>query len=49
MAKHDGESAKVIARVRLDDGSIYLAEIPGTEATGIGKREFKNKRFIEGF
>ena len=40
---------KGIARVRLDDGSIYLAEIHWYEATGIGKREFKIKRFIEGF
>ena len=40
---------KGIARVRLVDGSIYLAEIHWYEATGIGKREFKIKRFIEGF
>ena len=40
---------KGIARIRLDDGSIYLAEIHWYEATGIGKREFKIKRLIEGF
>jgi hypothetical protein len=40
---------KGVARIRLDDGSIHLAEIHWYEATGIGKREFKIKRFIEGF
>ncbi len=40
---------KGIARIRLDDGSIHLAEIHWYEATGIGKREFKIKRLIEGF
>jgi len=40
---------KGIARVRLDDGSVHLAEIHWYEATGIGKREFKIKRLIEGF
>lgn len=40
---------KGIARIRLDDGSIQFAEIHWYEATGIGKREFKIKRFIEGF
>ena len=40
---------KGIARVRLDDGSVHLAEIHWYEATGIGKREFKVKRLIEGF
>ena len=37
------------ARVRLDDGSVFLAEIHWYEATGIGKREFKIKRLIEGY
>ena len=40
---------KGIARVRFNDGSIHLAEIHWYEATGIGKREFKIKRLIEGF
>lgn len=40
---------KGIARVRLDDGTILLAEIHWYEATGIGKREFKIKRLIEDF
>lgn len=40
---------KGIARVRLDDGSMFLAEIRWYEATGIGKRELKIKRLIEGY
>ena len=37
---------KGIARVRLMDGEIVLAEVHWHEATGIGKREFKIKRFL---
>ena len=37
------------ARIRLGDGSIHLAEVHWYEASGIGKMEFKIKRFIEGF
>lgn len=40
---------KGIARIRLDDCSTHLAEIHWYEAAGIGKREFKIKRFIEGY
>lgn len=40
---------KGVARVRLEDGSIYLAELHWYEATGIGKRELKIKRLIEGY
>lgn len=40
---------KGIARVRLADGSVHLAEVHWYEASGIGKKEFKIKRFIEGF
>ena len=40
---------KGIARIRLEDGSVHLAEIHWYEATGIGKREIKIKRLIEGF
>jgi hypothetical protein len=40
---------KGIARIRLNDGSIHLAEVHWYEASGIGKKEFKIKRFIEGF
>lgn len=37
---------KGIARVRLSAGDIVLAELHWYEATGIGKREFKIKRFL---
>lgn len=37
---------KGIARVRLADGEIATAEVHWYEATGIGKREFKIKRFV---
>jgi hypothetical protein len=37
---------KGIARVRLNDGDIVLAELHWYEATGIGKREFKIKRLL---
>lgn len=37
---------KGIARVRLTDGSIHVAEIHWYEATGIGKREFKIKYLL---
>lgn len=40
---------KGIARVRLDDGSVFLAEIHWYEATGIDKCELKIKRLIEGY
>jgi hypothetical protein len=38
---------KGIAKARLPDGSIHLAEIHWYEATGIGKKEFKIKRLLE--
>lgn len=38
---------KGIAQVRLADGSIRLAEIHWYEATGIGKKEFKIKRYLD--
>ena len=41
MAKSKG-----VARIRLSDGAIVLAELHWYEATGIGKREFKIKRFL---
>lgn len=37
---------KGFATVRLLDGSLYEAEIHWYEASGIGKREFKIKRYI---
>lgn len=38
---------KGYATVRLSDGSIREAEIHWYEATGIGKREFKIKRYTD--
>jgi hypothetical protein len=37
---------KGIARVRLSDGSIHLAEIHWYEAAGIGRKEFKLKSLL---
>jgi len=37
---------KGIARVRLPDGSIHLAEIHWYEASGIGRKELKIKRLL---
>ncbi len=38
---------KGIARVRLEDGSIFVAEVHWYEAHGIGRRDFKIKRYID--
>lgn len=38
---------KGIARVRLEDGSIHVAEVHWYEATGIGRKEFKIKRLLD--
>ncbi len=38
---------KGIARVRLKDGRIRLAELHWYEAHGIGRKEFKRKRFLD--
>ena len=37
---------KGIARVRLADGSVHLAEVHWYEASGIGRMEFKIKRLL---
>jgi hypothetical protein len=37
---------KGIARVRLPDGSVQLAEVHWYEAAGIGRKEFKIKRLL---
>ncbi len=37
---------KGIARVRLADNSIHLAEVHWYEATGIGKKELEIKRLL---
>ena len=38
---------KGIARVRLEDGADRLAEVQWYEAHGIGRRDFKIKRYID--
>jgi len=38
---------KGIARIRLKDGRIRVAELHWYEARGIGKKEFKRKRFLD--
>jgi hypothetical protein len=37
---------KGIARVRLSDGSIHLAELHWYEAAGIGRKELKIKNLL---
>lgn len=37
---------KGIAKIRLEDGTICLAEIHWYEATGIGKKELKIKHLL---
>ena len=38
---------KGIARVRLEDGEERLAEVHWYEAHGLGRKEFKIKRYID--
>jgi hypothetical protein len=38
---------KGTARVRLEDGSIRRAELHWYEATGIGRHEYKIKRYVD--
>jgi len=37
---------KGVARVRLSDGSIHVAEIHWYEAAGVGRKEFKIKHLL---
>lgn len=37
---------KGVARVRLDDRSVHLAEIHWYEAAGVGRKEFKIKHLL---
>jgi hypothetical protein len=37
---------KGVARVRLADGSVHLAEVHWYEAGGIGRKEFKIKSLL---
>jgi len=38
---------KGVARVELEDGAVRRAEVHWYEATGVGKREFKIKRYLD--
>lgn len=38
---------KGVARVKLQDGTIRLAELHWYEESGIGKREYKIKRYLD--
>lgn len=38
---------KGVARIRLSNGRIRLAELHWYEAHGIGKREMKRKRYLD--
>ncbi len=38
---------KGIAQVRLEDGTVYRAEVHWYEAHGIGRVEIKIKRFLD--
>jgi hypothetical protein len=38
---------KGLARVRLADGTIWLAEVHWYEAHGVGRKEFKVKRLVD--
>ncbi|MCO6441664.1 MAG: hypothetical protein J5I81_11375 [Nitrococcus mobilis] len=38
---------KGVAKVRLLDGTEHLAELHWYEASGIGKKEFKIKRYLD--
>ncbi len=37
---------KGVARIRLPDGSVHLAELHWYEASGIGRKEFKIKNLL---
>jgi hypothetical protein len=43
----DWVKRKGVARVRLPDGTIQLAEIHWYEAHGIGRKEVKIKRLVD--
>lgn len=38
---------KGVAEIRFEDGAIHVAELHWYEATGIGRKEFKIKRFLD--
>lgn len=38
---------KGVARIRLENGETRMAELHWYEAHGIGRREFKRKRYLD--
>ena len=42
-----GSWRKGVARIRLRNGSVRIAEVHWYEAHGIGRREFKRKRYLD--
>ena len=38
---------KGIARIEISDGTVRLAELHWYEATGVGRRELKIKRYLD--
>ena len=38
---------KGVAKIRLRNGRMHLAELHWYEAHGIGKKEFKRKRYVD--
>ena len=46
LQKADGESGRGVAQVKLANGSIVQVELHWYEATGIGTKEFKIKRYL---
>jgi hypothetical protein len=47
MGKGRWRKMKGSARIRLRDGDVRLAELHWYEAHGIGKKEFKRKRYLD--
>lgn len=51
LRRHYGQARwrkrKGVVRVELSDGTVRLAEVHWYEATGIGRRELKLKRYLD--
>ena len=43
-----GNWRKGNASIRLENGAVRLAELHWYEAHGVGRREFKRKRYLDG-
>ncbi|MGH7613980.1 MAG: hypothetical protein ACREMW_08080 [Gemmatimonadales bacterium] len=51
LRRHHGRARwrkrKGVAKVELSDGTVRLAEVHWYEATGVGRRELKIKRYLD--